>query len=51
MYQNSIELGGETMKRDNLIWGFLLILAGVLFLGDSLNIFNVNVWGLSGPSA
>ena len=37
------------MKRDNLVWGSLLILAGVLFMADSLNLININVWGLLWP--
>lgn len=39
------------MKRDNLVFGLLLILAGVLFMGNSLGIFSVNVWGVIWPLA
>jgi hypothetical protein len=37
------------MRRGSLFWGTLLILAGVFFLLDSLNIVNINVWGLIWP--
>ncbi len=39
------------MNRDDLVWGFLLILAGVLFMANSLNLININVWGLIWPVA
>ncbi len=39
------------MNRDNLVWGVLLILAGVLFMADSLNLIHINVWGLIWPVA
>jgi hypothetical protein len=32
-----------------MFWGTLLVLAGVFFLLDSLNIININVWGLIWP--
>jgi hypothetical protein len=37
------------MNRDNLVWGILLILAGFLFMGNSLDIIDINVWGLIWP--
>jgi hypothetical protein len=37
------------MRRGSLFWGTLLILAGLFFLLDSLNILDINVWGLIWP--
>lgn len=37
------------MKNRRLTWGGFLILLGVLFLLDALNIINFNIWGLFWP--
>lgn len=34
------------MKRNNIIWGGLLILAGALFLLETLGILHINAWGV-----
>lgn len=37
------------MRRGTISWGAFLILFGVLFLLDNLNVINVNIWGLFWP--
>lgn len=37
------------MAKGALLWGFILVLAGVLLLLDNLGIIHVNVWGLIWP--
>lgn len=39
------------MRYGGAVWGILLILAGVLFLLNSLGILAVNVWGVLWPTA
>lgn len=39
------------MRYGGVIWGLLLVLAGVLFLLNSLGILAVNVWGVLWPAA
>lgn len=39
------------MHHGGMIWGVLLVLAGVLFLLNSLGILAVNVWGVLWPTA
>ena len=39
------------MRYGGAVWGILLILAGVLFLLNSLGILAVNVWGVLWPAA
>ena len=40
------ELEERHMKRSELIWGGALILVGSLFLLETLDIVNINVWGV-----
>jgi hypothetical protein len=37
------------MVRNNLFWGGILVLAGILLLLDNLGLLTVNVWGLIWP--
>lgn len=37
------------MRSNSLFWGSIVILLGVLFLLDNLNLINVSVWGLIWP--
>jgi hypothetical protein len=37
------------MRRSGVFWGLILVLAGVLFLLDSLNILDINIWGILWP--
>lgn len=39
------------MRYGGVVWGLLLVLAGVLFLLDSLGILAVNVWAVLWPAA
>ncbi len=38
------------MRRGNIFWGVVIILAGLLFLLNNLNLLSVNIWGLFWPS-
>lgn len=38
------------MRRANLFWGAALIVAGLLFLLNTLGILTINVWGLIWPA-
>jgi hypothetical protein len=37
------------MRRDSLFWGLILVLIGILFLIDNLDIFDVDFWNLLWP--
>ena len=37
------------MRKSNLFWAVILILVGILLLLNSLDILNVDVWGLIWP--